>query len=136
MIQRIQSVWLLLAAICAFATFRFSFYSGTNAKGVINAELTASGSFLLLLTTLIVGGLAMVTIFLFKRRKLQAFLCFAGILLEALLIFLYYREVQTFLAGNYALTAILHVLIFYFYIMAARGIGKDKKIIKESDRLR
>ena len=48
MIQRIQSVWLLLATVCAFATFRFPYYSGTNAKLVPDAELTASGTFLTL----------------------------------------------------------------------------------------
>src|SRR5258706_740838 len=28
MIQRIQSVWLLLASVCSFLTFRLSFYFG------------------------------------------------------------------------------------------------------------
>ena len=28
MLQRIQSIWLLLAAICALLTIKFSFYSG------------------------------------------------------------------------------------------------------------
>lgn len=136
MLQRIQSVWLLLAAVCAFATFRFPFYSGTNAKGVIDAELTASGSFLIMLTTIVVGGLALVTIFLYKKRPLQRFLCVAGVVLEALLIFLYYKEADLFLKGNYSLTAIFHVLILYFFIMAFRGISNDEKLVKDSDRLR
>ena len=136
MIQRIQSVWLLLAAVCAFSTFRFPYYSGTNAKLVADAELTASGTFLIMLTTIIVGGLALFTIFLFNKRTIQRLLCVLGILLEALLIFLYYREAETFIKGNYSLTAILHGLIVYFFFMAARGIAKDEKMVKESNKLR
>lgn len=136
MLQRIQSVWLLLAAVCAFASFRFPFYSGTNAKGVIDAELTATGSFLIMLTTIAVAGLALITIFLFKKRTLQRLLCVVGIVMEALLIFLYYRESDLFLKGNYSLTAIVHLLILYFFIMAFRGISKDEKLVKDSDRLR
>jgi Domain of unknown function (DUF4293) len=136
MIQRLQTLWLLLAAACAFAGFKFSFYSGTNAKGLSPYELMGTENILLLLTTLAVGGLALITIFLFKNRSLQFQLSLLGILLEALLIFLYYREVQNFKAGTYSLTAILHPLIIFSFFMAAKGIRKDSKIIKESDRLR
>jgi len=136
MIQRIQTVWLLLAAACAFATFRFSYYVGTNSKGVSEYQLTASESFLLMLTTVVVGGLAFFTIFLFKKRQVQIWLCVLGIILEALLIFLYYREVQTFSKGTYSLTAILHSIIVISFFLAARGIVKDQRLVKESDRLR
>ena len=72
MIQRIQSVWLLLAAACAFATFKFPYYTGTNSKGLSPYELKATENFLLMLTTIVVGGLAFFIIFLFKKRKVQA----------------------------------------------------------------
>jgi len=32
MIQRIQTIWLLLAAAASFATLKLSFYSGNNAN--------------------------------------------------------------------------------------------------------
>jgi len=136
MIQRIQSLWLLLAAACAFASFKFSYYSGTNAKGLSPYELKAGENFLLILTTIAVGALALITIFLFKKRPLQLRLCVLGILLEALLIFLYYREVRTFTQGTYSLTAIFHSVIVIAFFLAARGINKDEKLIKDSDRLR
>jgi Domain of unknown function (DUF4293) len=136
MIQRIQSVWLLLASACAFATFKFPYYTGTNSKGLSPYELKADENFLLLLTTIAVGGLALFTIFLFKKRPVQLMLCVLGILLEALLIFLYYREVKTFIQGTYALPAILHSVIVLFFFLAARGIRRDQKMVKESDRLR
>lgn len=136
MIQRIQSLWLLLASACAFASFKFPYYSGTNAKGLSPYELNATENFLLLFTTAILGGLALFTIFLFKKRTLQLRLCVLGILLEAILIFLYYREVKTFTLGTYSLTAILHSIIVLAFVLAARAINKDEKLVKDSDRLR
>lgn len=136
MIQRIQSVWLLLASACAFASFKFSYYSGTNAKGLSPYELKANENFLLVITTVAVGALALFSIFLFKKRGLQLRLCVLGIVLDALLIFLYYREVKTFTQGTYSLTAILHSIIVISFFLAARGIYKDDKVVKDSDRLR
>lgn len=136
MIQRIQSIWLLLAAACAFATFKFSYYSGIKATDLALHQLNATESFLLMITTIAVGGLALVNIFLFKNRTLQLRLCVLGILLEALLIFLYYREVGNFTSGTYSLTAILHSVIVLAFVLAARGINKDSKMVKDSDRLR
>lgn len=141
MIQRIQSIWLLLAAAGAFAGFKFSYYSGNKLNDTLLHELKASENFLLMLTTIAVGGLALINIFLFKKRTLQLRLCVLGILLEAVLIFLYYREVTTFTQGTYSLTSILHSVILHSvivlaFVLAARGINKDSKILKESDRLR
>ena len=136
MIQRIQSVWLLLAATCAFLSFKLPFYSGTNAKGAPSYELNASETVIIALTTIVVGVLAAFIIFLFKNRTAQLRLCVLGILLEAVLIFLYYREVQTFTGGTYSLWAILHSIIVILFFLAAKAINKDEKLIKDSDRLR
>ena len=89
-----------------------------------------------MITTIVVGVLALINIFLFKKRTLQLRLCVLGIFLEALLIFLYYREVKTFTQGTYSLTAILHSIIVLAFVLAAMGINKDLKIIKGSNRLR
>lgn len=136
MIQRIQSLWLLIAAAGAFATLKFSFYTGTKTEAAAIVELTGTSTILLMMTTIAIGMLALVTIFLFKNRSLQLKLCFLGILLEAVLIFLYYREVQTFTTGTYSLTALLHSIIVLAFVLAARGISKDNKLVKGSDRLR
>ena len=136
MIQRIQSIWLLLAAACAFAGFKFSFFSGNKLNDPLLNQLNATSTFLLMITTIAVGGLAFITIFLFKKRSLQLWLCVLGILLEALLVFLYYRETTTFTQGNYSLTAILHGIILIAFLLAARAINKDSKMVKDSDRLR
>jgi hypothetical protein len=136
MIQRIQSIWLLLAAACAFLSFKLPFYSGTNAKAVTYYELNAGENLWLTFTTGAVGILALCIMLLFKKRPLQLRLCVLGILLEAILIFLYYREVQTFTGGTYSLWAILHSLIVILFFLSARAINKDERLIKDSNRLR
>jgi hypothetical protein len=136
MIQRSQSIWLLLASACAFAGFKFSFYSGNKLNDVLLHELNAASTFILMISTIAVGGLALITIFLFKKRTLQFRLCLLGILLELLLVFLYYRETTTFTQGNYSLTAIIQAVILLGFVLAARGINKDSKMVKDSNRLR
>ncbi len=135
MIQRIQSVWLLLAATCAFLSFKLPFYSGPNALVPFH-ELNASENTLLTITTVVVGILAGGIIFLYKNRTAQLRLCVLGIVLEALLIFLYYRELSNFTGGTYSLWALLHSVIVILFVLAAKGINKDEKLIKDSDRLR
>lgn len=141
MIQRIQSVWLLLAAAAAFLTLRFSFYSGNIIKeGVPKAfgSLIATNNILLTITTVAVGLLALVTIFLYKDRKLQMRLCFVTLLLSALNLVLFFLEVKKFVPneGNYDLTASIAIIIPVIIIMAIRGISRDQKLVKSLDRLR
>jgi len=136
MIQRIQSVWLLLAAACIALTVKLPYYSGTNAKAVASYELKATENFWLFGATIVTGLLALLIIFFYKKRPLQLRLCVLGIALEALLIFLYYREVITFSQGTYSLWAILHGLTVILFFLAARAINKDEKLIRNSDRLR
>ena len=136
MIQRIQSLWLLLASAAAFASYKFPYYSGTNQKGVADYQLNASENFLLIVFTGIIGVMALFLIFLFRNRTLQLRLCLLGIILEALLIFFYYREVKTFSTGTLSLTSILQTIVIIGFFLAARAINKDEKMVKESDRLR
>lgn len=136
MLQRIQTIWLLLAAVCAFLGLKFPFYVGTNKEGIPSYLLKGTENLPLILVTTAVGVLAFITIFIYKNRKLQLRLCIAGILLETLVIFLYYSKLNTFMAGTYALPALIQAGILLFLFLAARGISKDEKIVKESNRLR
>jgi hypothetical protein len=81
MIQRIQSVWLLLAAAFDAMTFRFPFYSGDWLKDLspLPVDLNANTTIWITILTAITGGLAFVTIFLYNNRKLQLKLCYLGI---------------------------------------------------------
>ena len=137
MIQRIQSIWLFLAAVCVFLTLKFSTYVGTNKDLIPSTFLNGIATLPLIFVTLAVGILTLITIFLYKNRKLQLRLTILAVLLEAGLVFLYYNEIQTFIGkGTFSITAILHVAVIVFLILAARGISSDNKLIKDSNRLR
>jgi hypothetical protein len=136
MIQRIQSIWLLLASACAFLSLKLPYYSGTSSDGIPSSRLTASDNIYIMILTIAVAVLSLVTIFLYNNRGLQLRLCFLGLLMEGLIIFLYYREINTYLDGTYALSALLQGCIVLFLFLAARGINNDRKIIKDSNRLR
>lgn len=141
MIQRVQSLWLLLAAICAFITYTLVLYSGTLVDG--SKKLFALGDHFLLVAIIIaLGVLSLVTIFLFKNRKLQSKLTILGIVLALGYLALQYFSIETFkkdnaiVTGSYQIAALLPILIVIFLILAARGISKDEKLVKSLDRLR
>jgi len=141
MLQRIQSIWLLLAAVCGFLTMKFSFFSG-NKLDATNVKtfqyLTASSSIIILILTVASFVAALITIFLYKNRKLQLRITLAVIIISLLNIFLYYRETKKFVEGEsgYNLTSLLTVAIPIFLVLAARNIYKDEKLVKSMDRLR
>lgn len=136
MIQRIQSVWLLIATILIFLTLKVAFYTGTYLPGNQYHQLNGTDTILLMVTTILLGALTLFIIFLFKKRVVQLWLTILAILLELLLIFLYYKETLKFTQGVYAITAALHIIIVVSLVFAVRGINKDEKLIKDSDRLR
>ena len=136
MIQRIQTIWLLLASACTFLSLKLPFYSGTNKEGVVSHPLIGTENYTLMLLTIAIGVLPLIIIFLFKNRRLQIRLCVLGILMEIGLMFLYYKEVSTYTAGTYSLSAVLQGCIIFFFFFALRGISKDAKIIRDSNRLR
>lgn len=138
MLQRLQSIWLLLATAFDAITFKFPFYSGDWSKDTLqaNIDLDARTTIWLTIISVITGLLAFVTIFLFDNRKLQLRLCYLGIFITLILLTLYFLEMGNFLDGHVAIWAIFYFAILGFYILAARGIWKDEKLVKSMDRLR
>ena len=138
MIQRIQTIWLLLAAIFAAITFRFPFYTGDWLKDAVQApiDLNARTTIWLSILTVLSGAIAFVNIFLFDNRKLQLRLCYLGLFITVVLLIVYFLEIENFSGGTIALWCIFHFAILGCYILAARGILKDEKLIKSMDRLR
>lgn len=136
MIQRIQTVWLLLAAAIVFFTIRLPFYSGKDSVDFTYKTLTGTTSLLILILSSALGTCILVTVFLFRQRKLQSRLVWLCIIIEVLILYLYYRQISLFSEGGLAIWAILHPVILIFLVMAVRGIRRDSKLIRESDRLR
>ncbi|HEV3221878.1 MAG TPA: DUF4293 domain-containing protein [Puia sp.] len=141
MIQRMQSVWLLFAAICAILSIKYSFYSGnidTPGQPVSFQYLTASFDIWILITTIAMVCIAVIDIFLYKNRKLQGRLAILGILLSLLNIYLYLKAIHRFVEnqGSHTITAIFVFAIPILFFLAARGIYRDQKLVKSLDRLR
>jgi len=136
MIQRIQSVWLLIASIVSFLTLKLSFYSGTYLPDNLYHQLNGKENLTLMIPTIALGMLSFITIFLFKSRPTQMWLSLVAIILDLVIIFLYYRATKDFTKGDYAITAALHIIVIIALVLATRGINKDEKLIKDSNRLR
>ncbi len=136
MIQRIQTIWLLLAAAASFGSLKLSFYSGKKDTVLFEQLSGSTGGFLLLVLSVAVALLAVVSIFLFKNRKLQMRLALAGLLLQLVVLFLYIQQTALFIEGNYTLTSVFSFVVPVFFILAVLGIRKDEKLIKSMDRLR
>jgi glucan phosphoethanolaminetransferase (alkaline phosphatase superfamily) len=139
MIQRIQSIWLLLAAAACFLTLKLPFYNGN----VIQADqsrrfehLTAMSNIWLMILTFLLGTGILVIIFLFKDRKLQMRLTIVAILLSIVNIVLFFGQLKKFVEGSFDLTSPVVFIVPVFLILAARGIYRDQKLIKSLNRLR
>ena len=138
MIQRPQTLWLLLSLIAGGLSFQFPFAVGEVANGTSNTQLIIDGgsNLFILITTIWVQAIALFTIFLYKKRKNQQWLCTLGILFSALLIFLYGVEMKNLINPVPALTSLLVIAILVGFIMALRGVRHDEQLIRDQDKLR
>lgn len=140
MIQRQQTLWLLLATVVAVLTFMFPFATGEElvAKTAMKqpVDVIAGDNFFTLLLTIASIGISTVTIFMFKDRKLQMRLCLLGILVSLLILVLYILNMRKLITSTPALWSILPVVVIASYFMAFRNIRKDEKLVKSLDKLR
>ena len=136
MIQRVQSLWLLLASAAVLLSLKTSFYSGSLIADNTYHSLMGIDSYGVMILTVALGTALFVNIFLFKHRMLQFRICLFALLAECLLIFLYFNQIKNYSKGNFSLWCALHVFILLFIILATRGVYKDEKLIKDSNRLR
>ena len=136
MIQRVQTIWMILAAVIIFLTLKLPFYSGTLASDNTYHELLATDNFVILLLTSALGTGILINIFLYKHRSIQFRILIFAILAECVIIFLYINATSKYATGNYGIWSVLHLLVIVFLTMAAKGIYNDSKLIKESNRLR
>ncbi|HEY1199398.1 MAG TPA: DUF4293 domain-containing protein [Niastella sp.] len=141
MIQRLQSIWLLLAAAAAFCSLQFSFYSGNiiaanQAKSF--AALNAQSNLLLLILSAGVGIASIISVFLYKNRKTQLRIVLVTLLVSIINLILFFTQTRKFVPaeGSYSITAIFAIIVPIFLILAMRGIRKDEKLVKSLDRLR
>ena len=136
MLQRIQTVYLLIAALFN-AGFIFLFKLWYDQAGnVVYIEDVYSALGLTLLSALI----SIITIFLFGNRKLQFMLGRVNILLNLILLglFVYWSltvsgETSVSEKGIGMLTPVFSIV---FLVLANKAIKKDEDLVKSVDRLR
>lgn len=140
MLQRMQTVWLLLSSVLAFLTLKLSFFSGNivvnNAKEF--QRFTAMSSIPLMILTVAVGIASLITIFLFKDRKLQLKIAVAAWVLAVLNIIMYYLQTNHFVLNEWSfdISSLVTIAIPFLLFFAIRRIYKDEKLVKSVDRLR
>ncbi len=148
MIQRIQSIWLLLAALFSSLAFvldvltvRWYALNGTEMERGI--QLLEHSNYMLIAIVIFTVLLPTLAIFFYKNRKQQKWVAIFSILLNIAFIALYIASkdkavVQKPPVQNtaFAFGGFMPVFSIIFLIMAIRGINKDEKLVKSLDRLR
>jgi Domain of unknown function (DUF4293) len=157
MIQRIQSIYLLLSALCTGSLFLMPFYFlkiAINDKLSNIQEIANDGVFniydnkLLLIISALISVFVLAIIFLFKNRSTQKqivkFAMFFILLFALYIIYLTYAlKSKIMLAAadfsfgiSFGLGLIGLLGSFLFLLLAMFSIAKDEKIVKSMDRLR
>ena len=162
MIQRRQTIFMLLAAIASALLFfmplasfdaegnvmRFTIFGIENPIESLN--LSKSYTWPLIALTVLMTVVPIFTIFKYKKRELQVKLCHLAMLLNIIfigLVFLYYdHDIQKIIVAVEDDSYILDVAYFIgmalplvnivLEILAIKGIKKDIELLKSVDRLR
>ncbi len=143
MIQRVQSIYLLLAGIFSGGVMTFFTLwqrggSGQNILDLFNEQTIIEKSVPVLFFTSAL--LSIITIFLFKNRKMQFVLGRINILINFLLLGLLIYLSQT-LSGETTVSEkgigmFIPVIVVVLLVLANKAIRKDENLVKSVNRLR
>ncbi|HZW62125.1 MAG TPA: DUF4293 domain-containing protein [Flavobacteriaceae bacterium] len=135
MLQRIQSIYLLLAALVSLGLI-FVFSLWTNNE----VEIFAKDVYLVFAGFVLSGVLAIVAILKYKNRKLQFVLGRLNIILNLFLLgFFVYQSLN--LSGEIVVSEkgigmFLPIISIVLLVLANKAIKKDEDLVKSVDRLR
>jgi hypothetical protein len=145
MIQRIQSIFLLIAGGGFFSLFKFPFAMSNEAvTPIFEDQLYTIQDNPILLGVCILGGiLSLGAIFLFNNRILQKrislFGAFVGLVLAGFAIYLM-TSINQDVPSNVGIETqaglFMPALSVLMLILASVFINKDEKLVRSSDRLR
>jgi hypothetical protein len=158
MIQRIQSVFLLIALACSVAVFFFplaGIYSDTSTylfyiykfQNMVPGEVNQFNNTAVIPLAAINGIMAilvLVSILSYKNRitqmRLVRFAIFLDIILVALIFFIYAGIIERtlFVTPDYMSEAGIYfpLVALIFLILANRYIQRDERMVRSLDRLR
>ncbi len=144
MIQRIQTVYLLLSLICAGLLYLFPVWA-TTAESIDGgmSEIGAGTHLLLLPLPILMIISHLIAVFSYKNRKRQKQFCTGNILLyvifllgSLLLIQLEHHFFQHFNLFEFRPGVLLLIAGIVFNVLARSGIKKDEALLRSMDRLR
>ncbi|MEZ5047685.1 MAG: DUF4293 domain-containing protein [Chitinophagaceae bacterium] len=137
--MRIQSIWLLLAAITILSLLMINY-------GVLPSlsEVNASKDYVLMVFVLLAAIVSLFAVFLKDRNMQKKLIVVSGIITVGSLLWMLYRayiskslELIVGLVGNKLyLGAAMPVLACIFLFLAYRGVRSDEKLLRSADRLR
>lgn len=157
MIQRIQSVWLLLSGLVLTTLFLFPYVNYIDLVGLgkqiyvsgiytsVNNEAVKQESFILQsIVAVFIAVMPIVLIFLFKDRKRQIKFIYLQLVLIVLFAVWMYVSANNVLSANNQYLSANNIGIGFFLLpvsiiflsMALGAIRNDEKLIKSADRLR
>jgi uncharacterized membrane protein len=147
MIQRKQTIWLLLATIVITLAFILPYgINKVDTPTSLETMLTAKSNVFLIALTILTAITCFFSVFLYKNRKQQMKCTFIPILLSICMIgFEIYNTYLTqignkMVIGLYGSQLIVGIFIpivtIILIAMAYNGIKSDEKLIRDTDRLR
>ena len=155
MLQRVQSIYLLLAGLALFALFLFPLVHNVYVDGKpstimvsgivqdVNGQQAHIQVFIALAAaTVIVACLPLAIIFLYKKRKQQIALCYSAVLVIIGFSFWMAQTVKKVMGEvlldthNWGIGLFLSSISILMVIFAVKAIQRDEKLVKSADRLR
>ncbi|MBJ7881024.1 DUF4293 domain-containing protein [Gelidibacter salicanalis] len=136
MLQRIQTVYLLIAAICSCGLI-FVFHLWTNTHEVL---VYAKDEMLYLAMFFGSAALSLISIFNYQNRKFQFVLGRLNIILNFILLGLFVYQLLM-APGESQISEkgvgiFIPILTIVFLVLANKAIKKDEDLVKSVDRLR
>jgi hypothetical protein len=138
-IQRIQSIYLLIAALAGSALFGLPFATApAQQEGMlVDGAFDVNDHIGLIVLTVLVVLLSFATIFLYNNRVLQMNLGKLNLVLLLGLVGLAGYLFSTIsVATSLGIGLVAPVLVLVFVVLANRNIQKDEKLVRSADRLR
>ncbi len=136
MIQRIQSIYLLVVALIG-GLLPIVLYLWKNAEG---GEFFAKSNMVISITFYASAALAVIAIILFKNRQNQFVVNRLNMILNLFLLgFFVYRSLNLSgetLVSEKGIGMLIPVFSIVFLVLANRAIKKDEDLVKSVDRLR
>lgn len=156
MIQRIQSIFLLMVVIISTLLFFLPIAGFPNGTGMfiqgllhttdaLQPGVSLSPTLYLGIINGVIAVIALITIFLFRNRKRQVLLGNLNLLLIVAMIVLMFLAAEknstTLVPGvtlpvRYKIGAWLSILLIVFTFLANRYIKKDEALVRSADRIR